>query len=409
MTDHAADTPAADATAAPDAPAPRKRKASAPKANVHKFQKVGQDKAFRTWFRGEHTNFNPDFERMAEPTAAMDYVLKGWEPSEPIITPDTKITAFGSCFAENISKWLAARNYSVLTKDEGSNAYVVRCGEGMVNTFVIRQQFEWAFEGKSFEGELWHGYDAEAYGFDEEVRRATHEIFAKTDVFVLTFGLSEVWYDEVTGNVFWRTIPQDVYDPSRHKFRVSTVDENLDNIRAIYALIRKHRPDAKIICTLSPVPLIATFRPVSCISANSVSKAVLRVAVDQAMRELGPEGVIHYWPSYEIVTDVFHSPFKQDRRHLPAGVLDYIMMLFEKVWCVKAPTDEEMRHHWLMALSTAGLIDADVQGFVRERRPRKLRLLLDRETVARHPEQEASVRAQIAAARKDILAGDASE
>ena len=56
-----------------------------------------------------------------------------------------------------------------------------------------------------------------------------------------------------------------------------------------------------------------------------------------------------------------------------------------------------------------GLIDADVQGFVRERRPRKLRLLLDRETVARHPEQEASVRAQIAAARKDILAEDASE
>ena len=369
------------------------------KAETYEFQHTRKEGVFRTWFRGEHTNFNPDFAKMAQADAALDWVIDGWRPAAPMVTPETRITAFGSCFAANISNWLAARNYSVLTRDQGSNAYVVKCGEGMVNSFVIRQQFEWAFEGKRFEQELWHGYSAESYGYDEDVRRATFDIFSKTDLFVLTFGLSEVWYDEVTGGVFWRSIPQDVYDPARHKFRVTTVEENKANIRAIHDLIRKHRPDAKIICTLSPVPLIATFRPVSCISANSVSKAVLRVALDELMRELGPEGadegVLHYWPSYEIVTDVFHSPFKQDRRHLPRGVLDYIMMLFERVWCVAPPTDAEMTRHWITALSAAGLVSDRLETALRDGDARALDRILSKRRLARHPEREDAIRAQV--------------
>ncbi|MCK0168611.1 GSCFA domain-containing protein [Jannaschia sp. S6380] len=366
-----------------------------PSATTFNFQHTRQESVFRTWFRGEHTNFNPDFARMAEADAALKWVTQGWEPSARTVTPETRITAFGSCFAANISNWLARRNYNILTRDEGSNAYVVKCGEGMVNSFVIRQQFEWAFEGRRFEEALWHGYDAESYGYDEEVRRQTLEIFSKTDLFILTFGLSEVWYDKVTGGVFWRSIPQEAYDPSRHKFRVTTVEENKDNIRAIHDLIRKHRPDAKIICTLSPVPLIATFRPVSCISANSVSKAVLRVALDELMRELGDEGHLHYWPSYEIVTDVFHSPFKQDRRHLPRAVLDFIMMLFEQVWCERQPTDAEMLRHWIAALSASGLVSDRLEGAIKEDSLTALRRIMAKRKLARHPEAEAAIRAQL--------------
>ena len=58
-------------------------------------------------------------------------------------------------------------------------------------------------------------------------------------------------------------------------------------------------PDAPVVLTLSPVPLMATFRDVSCITADAVSKSVLRVALDQVMRD-GREGV-YYWPSYEVV------------------------------------------------------------------------------------------------------------
>lgn len=349
---------------------------------------------FRTWFRGEHTNYNPDVARMIDVEAARKYVLQGWVPEQPAIRPDTQITAFGSCFAANISNWLSKRKFRVLNKDEKArNAYVVACGEGMVNSFVIRQQFEWAWENKTFDGALWHGYKAEEYGYDPEVQAETKRIFDETDFFILTFGLSEIWYDEPTGNVFWRTIPKDAYDPARHKFRVSTVEENRDNLRAIYRLIRKHRPEAKILFTLSPIPLIATFRDVSCLTANSVSKAVLRVAIDEVVREYRHEGALSYWPSYELVTDVFALPFKSDRRHPEGAVLDYVMTLFEHAWCEEgAIARPSLTLAWANALVAARLLPADMADAIVMRRPRRLRLFAARPEVHPDPAIDGALR-----------------
>ena len=342
----------------------------------HVFQTTSRHgPEFRTWFRGEHTNFNPTLAKMAATDAAMSFVLDGWIPEAPEIDPDTRITAFGSCFAVNISNWLSRRNFRVLNKsDEDAKAYVVTMGEGMVNSFVIRQQFEWAWENKVFEQALWHGSKAEEFGYDEAVRLETKKLFDETEVFILTFGLSEVWYDEPTGNVFWRTIPKDAYDPDRHKFRVASVEENRENIRAIYDLIRRHRPDAKIIVTLSPVPLIATFRDVSCIAANSVSKASLRVAIDEVVRAVRDEGHMFYWPSYELITDVFRNPFKPDRRHMPGEILDHVMRLFEVAWCRGTPiTEAELLESWVRANVRAGNLPADLRDELRSRRPFRIR------------------------------------
>ncbi|MEQ3626893.1 MAG: GSCFA domain-containing protein [Celeribacter sp.] len=351
----------------------------------------------RPWFRGEHTNFNPSRSQMVPETAVRDWVVKGWAPEVPAINPATQICAFGSCFAFNISNWLAKRNYHVLTQDESAKgAYVVSMGEGMVNTYVIRQQFEWAWENKVFDGELWHGYKAESYGYDPEVQAETKRLFDTTDVFILTFGLSEVWYDEPTGNVFWRTIPKDVYDPARHKFRVVTPEENRDNIEAIYQLIRKHRPDAKVLMTLSPVPLSATFRDNSCLSSNSVSKASLRVAVDQVVQAHKAEGHLFYWPSYEIVTDVFHLPYKEDRRHVTRPVLDYIMTEFEHRWCENAASPPpSLRTAWVRALASAGMLPANLVRACEKRNVAALDKLLTREKLSEEPERDAAIRSLI--------------
>ena len=127
-------------------------------------------------------------------------------------------------------------------------------------------------------------------------------MFEATRVFVITLGLAEVWYqrrraeggaeaggkaragaeeeqEEQEEEVLWRAVPSDRFDPRRHGFRVSSVGENLRNLRAIVALIRAHVPAAVVVFTLSPVPLSATFRGVSCVTANAVSKSILRVAV----------------------------------------------------------------------------------------------------------------------------------
>lgn len=286
-----------------------------------------------SWFRGEHTNFLPDKKRLAKHDAIERYVLAGLTPDKPFIDENTRITTFGSCFADNISKYLNSQHYNVLTKKD-IKAYVVKHGEGMVHTYAIRQQFEWALDGRPVNSGLWHNKNREEQVADDAIRENTRDLFLNTDLFILTFGLSEVWYSKDTGDVFWHAVPEQVYDPDKHGFRVVTADENRDNIQAIYDIIRRHRPEAKIVFTLSPVPLVATFRPVQCFVANSFSKASLRVAVDEVMRANAADKNFFYWPSYEIITEFFPDPWGKDRRHPKNPILSHIMRLFEEFYCV---------------------------------------------------------------------------
>ena len=116
---------------------------------------------------------------------------------------------------------------------------------------------------------------------------------------MLTLGLAEVWQDRDTGHVFWRGVPKEIFDADRHVFRLSTVDENVANLRRTIALLRQVNPSAPIVLTLSPVPLLATHRDISCMTADCVSKSVLRVAIDLVMADRIPG--VYYFPSFEIV------------------------------------------------------------------------------------------------------------
>ena len=109
------------------------------------------------------------------------------------------------------------------------------------------------------------------------------------------------------------------------------MNENYENLVAIYNCIRRLRPEAPIVFTLSPIPLMATFRPVSCLTANSVSKATLRVAIDLFMRD-APAGAF-YFPSYEIVGEIFHEPRLEDNRHLKPEVIATVMDAFARHYC----------------------------------------------------------------------------
>lgn len=312
----------------------KRRKTARPEQAERRRTVAEQGKDFApahfSWYRGEHTNYNPTKINLCEADAIDRYVLAGWLPPAPFIAKETPVVAFGSCFAGHLSRYLRDRGFNILGGDLGRSAYIVRFGEGMVNTFAIRQQFEWAFENRSFKEGLWHDKTGGLVKPEAEVRDETLKIFRSADVFILTLGLSEVWYDKRSGDVFWRAVPSDVFDPDAHGFRVSSVEENVANIEAIVALIGRHRPDARLVLTLSPVPLVATFRPVSCVSANSVSKAVLRVAVDEVMRRNPGSEKLFYFPSYEIVTAYFRDPYTLDNRHVRPEVVRTIMQGFSR-------------------------------------------------------------------------------
>lgn len=150
--------------------------------------------------------------------------------------------------------------------------------------------------------------------------------------------------------MFWRAVPKRKFDPNKHRFRVSSVAENKDNIRAMIDIIARHRPEAKVIFTVSPIPLGATFRPVSSMTANSVSKAILRAALDEVLRELDDDANVHYWPSFEIVNDVFTDVWSMDRLHVRPAVLDFIMTLFEENWCADSAPEISSGERYMQAL-----------------------------------------------------------
>lgn len=283
----------------------------------------------------------PRSKSLAAPYAIGRYLAHGWMPKAPFVTTDTKIVAFGSCFAAHISAHLAHRGYDILTR-KNTKAYVNRMADGMVHTHAIRQQFEWAWENKTPESPLWADYDETEFGYTEEAREATRSVFDAADLFIITLGLSEIWYDEPTGGVFWRVPPKERIDLSRHKFRVATFAETLDNIRAIHRLIRTHRPQAKLVLTVSPIPLAASFRDVSAISANAASKAIIRAAVDEFFRLEQPEEAFYY-PSYDAVSHAFTNAWGDDLRHIHPHILFFMMNMFEHYYCSPGVTQEELQ------------------------------------------------------------------
>lgn len=285
-----------------------------------------------SWYRGENTNFYPSKKVLRGPDAVDTYYFKGLTPEKPFIDQSTPITAFGSCFAYHVSNFLHSKQYNVLGHTLEIGAHIIRFGEGIVNTFAILQQLEWALKDKPMPEGLWFSKDKEIASVSEEVKRETKEILLNTDVFIFTLGLSEVWFDNQSGEALWRAVPLQLFDPERHVFRQTTVSENVENIRQIIQVIKSTKPNAKIVFTLSPIPLIATFRPIPCPVANAVSKATLRSAIDEVLRIDEPENVF-YFPSYEIVTSAGAHAFKEDNHHVRPEIVNRIMQYFERYFC----------------------------------------------------------------------------
>ncbi|MEM9083356.1 MAG: GSCFA domain-containing protein, partial [Planctomycetota bacterium] len=103
------------------------------------------------------------------------------------------------------------------------------------------------------------------------------------------------------------------------------VEENVENLTAFYRLLRDINPELQLVVTVSPVPLLATFRDMDCEVANTVSKATLRVAVDRFC-QVHPEVV--YFPSYELVTRMGRDAYLEDGVHVKPEVVSRIMSAF---------------------------------------------------------------------------------
>jgi hypothetical protein len=284
-------------------------------------------KAKANFFPSDRRQF-ADFEQLIR-----EFILPGHTPDAPMLTADDLVVTLGSCFARELRTFLS---------EAGLLATRLRIPEGLNNTFAILDFVSWAVTGsetgRGFRYDRLDSGEIEEWVAEEE-REAFTTAFAEAGAFVFTIGLAEVWQDRETGGVFWRGVPKEIFDADRHVFRLTTVEENAVNILETIDLVRQINPTAPIVVTLSPVPLEATFRDISCMTADAVSKSVLRVAIDQVMGAHRPN--VYYWPSFEVVrwagahVDWPAYGFHDDRsRHVTRYLVGQIIDAFAEAFYV---------------------------------------------------------------------------
>jgi hypothetical protein len=149
------------------------------------------------------------------------------------------------------------------------------------------------------------------------------------DVFVFTLGLTEGWRARFDGAVFPLApgVAGGAPDPTEYEFVNFDIDEVRNDLHEVIARLKTINPACRIILTVSPVPLIATFEPRHALVATTYSKSVLRVAADEMWRKYEH---VDYFPSYEIITGGFNrgAYFGDDLREVTPSGVGHVMGIF---------------------------------------------------------------------------------
>ena len=242
------------------------------------------------------------------------------------------VATAGSCFAQHISRRISRSGYQYLVTEDradlsadertaaGYGLFPARFGN-IYTTVQLLQLFEEAFGERSTSSEAWQRPDGryvdplrqqvEPGGFatpdcvkQDRVRhlQCVRRMFEQADVFIFTLGLTEAWRSRANGTVFSAApgVVGGAFDPNHHEFVNFSVEETYAALREFLAKFHVVNPAAKVLLTVSPVPLIATYEDRSVLLSNTYSKSVLRVAAEMAIRD---HDWVDYFPSYEIITN----------------------------------------------------------------------------------------------------------
>jgi len=174
----------------------------------------------------------------------------------------------------------------------------------------------------------------ELAGFSETLnRRALMQTVAKRVEhcrgLIITLGLVEVWRD-CEADVYTNCTPiRSVLkpNPNRYEFHLTSFVENWDSLESIHALLTRYgHPDLRIVITVSPVPLMATFSKMDVVAANTYGKSLLRTVAEEWA---AAHQNVDYFPSYEIVQNSNREAvWEADLRHVTGAAVQHIMDLF---------------------------------------------------------------------------------
>jgi hypothetical protein len=151
-----------------------------------------------------------------------------------------------------------------------------------------------------------------------EVKNHSKKALLNSNVLLITLGTSVVYRYKETNQIVANC--HKLSDSFFTKYML-TVDENIDYISKTIELLKENIPNIKIILTLSPIR-----HNMKNPEENSVSKAILRVAIDSLIDNKS----VFYFNAYEIVMDIFrdYSFYKKDKAHLKKSSIKKIMEEF---------------------------------------------------------------------------------
>ena len=196
---------------------------------------------------------------------------------------DAVIATAGSCFAQNVSKYLDRTGLARVMRAEpvadDQPAFSALYGN-IYTPRQLLQLYHRAFRGDATAETAWQRPDG-AYvdpfrpsvfpaGFStpekvaqalEAHLRAVRTVFTECTTFVFTLGLTECWVSNRDGAVFPVApgVISDAIDPNDYRFHNLTYSEILDDMRQFLSAFRTVNPSASVLLTVSPVPLTATY------------------------------------------------------------------------------------------------------------------------------------------------------
>ncbi len=280
------------------------------------------------------------------------------------MSAQTRIATAGSCFAQNVTRHLLKSKMAPVLMEEEIGADQPLFSALYGNIYTVRQLvqlFDRAHGAFAPKERPWRRDDGRYVdpfrpyvrkdGFAradeiEAARRphfdAVRNVFAGCDVFVFTLGLTEAWLSAEDGAVFpvapgvvCESLPID-----RYRFHNFSYEDCLADLNGFVDRLREVNPAARILLTVSPVPLTATYTDDHVAVATCRSKSILRAVCDRA--ESRRENVF-YFPSYEIISGHYTKGvyYGENLRSVTADGVADVMRAFERSYLLPAEPQNE--------------------------------------------------------------------
>ena len=296
----------------------------------------------------------------------------------PVVHPgfalnhEGKVATAGSCFAQHISRTLAKHGFNYYVTEGGDAMSAQEAAHRNFGVFSARfgnlytarqliQLLERAYGRFSPLDNSWTRGDGklvdpfrpqvEPDGFEsiEALEQSRHDhftavrdMFENLDIFVFTLGLTETWRNIVDGAVFPLApgVVAGEMDHARYEFVNFDVRDVVIDLQNFLDKLAVINPNAKIILTVSPVPLIATYEHQHVLVSTTYSKSVLRAAAGEIAKA---NAHCDYFPSYEIITGNYSRGqyFETDLRSITQEGVDHVMRIFLSSYANEKPDRTE--------------------------------------------------------------------